>query len=166
VGASSAVPGPIVTSLFVEIHRPPQDLFGWALRLSGLAAPTTEIASGASGSAASFQWLAARLEGCPTALHLVGRTWAYPCAGFELGRIDAQGLHISKPAQDTVLWETLFAALRVRSDIVGILFMEAQGAVVAPLRRQTFMFEQPTAVVYEVPAVGAMAEAGIGVHFP
>jgi hypothetical protein len=99
-------------------------------------------------------------------MHLAGRTWAYPCAGFELGRIDAQGLHISKPAHDTVLWETLFAAVRVRSDMVGILFVELQAAVVAPLRRQTFVFERPSAVVYEVPAAGAMAEAGLGVHFP
>jgi hypothetical protein len=169
VGLQSAIAPVALASgaLYVEALAKDSASLGWAARLSFLYAPTTTV-SVAQGQA-TFEWTALRAEGCPLRVATKDRVLSfYPCAGLEIGRTHATGLKVGDivhPQADDPLWLAFPVVGRIRLEIASILSLELEGGPIATIMRQKFVFMSPNETIHQVPAFGAVASLGAGVHF-
>jgi hypothetical protein len=130
-------------------------------------------ASEAAGTA-HFDWGALSLEGCPFRLRW-GSARIDACAAFQAGFLRGHGDQVSapqslaEPGDPLRGWLSAAPLLRVKWTFFRSWFLDADGSVVIPLRRDKFVFDQPppsdSRVYYEVPLVGAAAGIGIGYRF-
>jgi hypothetical protein len=122
----------------------------------------------AAGST-EFSWLAGRLELCPLQLPLARTLKALPCLATHLGRITAEGKPTSAPELGNRArepWIDAAAALRLELSLFGVLQLEAQGELLAPLTPYRFAFDHPDTSVYQVPALAAAGFLGVGAYLP
>jgi hypothetical protein len=129
--------------------------FGVTAKVDGRTAERPE-------EGASF-WLArGGLHACYTFFESAVRLG--PCAGFEVGRIAAEGFGSPQPKSTSVLVPTASAGVVVLVRISSALFLRATLDGMAPLSRPSFSVEG-TGRVHEVAAVGIRGAAGVEVHF-
>jgi hypothetical protein len=140
----------------------------WApeLRL-GLAQRLRSTASSAAGDASFGGW-AVRASLSPFEWP-AGRAFSFrPAAGFEIGRLEANGKNTHGPDSAAIPWVApeLSAFLRLR--IVGPLAAAAETSLVVPLYRDSFYFDTPSGpdTVFTVPSVGLGAGVGLFVELP
>jgi len=120
---------------------------------------------------AHFDWAALSLEGCP-ARPRWGAVGLDLCGAFAGGVLRGHGDDVPAPlqsfqAEDPLRpWWSVAPLLRVSWALSRSWSIEAEGSLVIPLRRDTFVFKQPERrVFYEVPTLGAAAGLGIGYRF-
>lgn len=113
---------------------------------------------------ASFQWVAARLTGCPLAAH-IGPLTARPCAGLDIGALRGLGSGVTEPQQVTRPWVAAIVEARLQWVIIEGLVLDAEAGVTAPLILDTFVFQDPTREIHVVPALGGFVSAGIAARF-
>jgi hypothetical protein len=128
-----------------------------------LSLASTSTTSSTVGSA-DFSWTVGRAEVCP-----VGAFWgtvaAMPCVRFDAGVLGATGRGVDVPSTKSRPWLAAGALARVRWTIARPIFVEVDGAVLAPIVRDHFYFARPQTTVYDVPAAGAEAGAAVGARF-
>ncbi|HEX9297597.1 MAG TPA: hypothetical protein VF881_17265 [Polyangiaceae bacterium] len=119
---------------------------------------------------ATFQWIAARLDGCPVRAPLARGLVLEPCVAFELGRVTATAK--SSPAIDTTTerrwWAAADALGRLRYRPSPWFFLELEGGLVVPFTRYVFVLgteTDPQREVHRVPAAGWVVDLGLGVRF-
>jgi hypothetical protein len=166
---------------FVELAPSDADTEGPALRGSfGIEAVRVAAHYALTGTvrqtegAARFDWGALSLEGCPFHIHW-RKVGIGACAAFEVGFLHGRGEELSdaptplQPETPLLPWYSVAPLLRVKWAFLHSWFLDAEGSLMVPLRRDTFVFQQPPAqprlVFYEVPRVGAGAGIGIGYRF-
>lgn len=116
-----------------------------------------------------LSWLAARVEGCPVQVPLVGALQLAPCAGLHLGRISAQGTPSGNQGtgqRANEPWADVALALRLELDLWRLLQLEVQGEALFPLTPYQFAFDNPNTSVYQVPSLAFAGFLGLGLHFP
>lgn len=121
-----------------------------------------------SGQEATFRGYGLRAEACPWAL-LVRTFFAEPCAGVDLGAIQAKGVpgaSVVSPRTSTRFWWQAEAISRLGVGL-GAVVLELQGELAVPLVSYRFGFGAETSGVsaFEMPPVGVAARAGAGVRF-
>jgi hypothetical protein len=133
------------------------------LTLRGTAGSTSVEAR-----SATFTSLMARLSLCPFSLQISEPISLIPCAAIDVGRLTGQGeasAELRTPRSAAILWSAAEAVLLVRWQLGDLVAIEAGGELGFPLVRHTFVFEWPTRLVYEVPALGAGAYAAVALRF-
>jgi hypothetical protein len=124
-----------------------------------------------SGAGADFRWYLALIEGCPLTLTAVsGRLAFYPCLAAQVGVLRAQGRNLDENDASTDVWAEGGALVRARVALVRGVALEAQGAIVFPLRRLSFEVEDAgpgnaTTTVFAVPRWGVRAGIGVAYEF-
>jgi hypothetical protein len=152
----------------LELRRTGQGALEPTLR-AGFAhgEPATQLERVAS---ARFSWLAARVEGCPVQLHVVGTLQLLACGGAHLGRLSAVGQPSSgargQGRSADQVWADVLGGSRLGLVLLRVLVLEARGEVVVPLTQYRFAFDNPDTSVYQVPGVAFAGFVGLGVHFP
>jgi hypothetical protein len=114
------------------------------------------------GAAASFDWASLGLEGCALRVRLGRRADARACAAFDAGALWGQGGDVARPESPIRPWWSVAPLLRFQWFASSSWFLDAEAALIVPLRRDTFVFEDPTVVFHTVPPVGARAGLGLG----
>jgi hypothetical protein len=129
---------------------------------------------GATGSAsideraAAFLLLGGRLSLCPVSLDLVTHLEIAPCAGIELGYLGGRGkpsAALPEARAAAIFWSAAATELLVRWHAGQVIVLELGGELGFPLVRHNFIFEGPTQLIYEVPALGAGLRIGAALHF-
>jgi hypothetical protein len=129
---------------------------------------------------ARYRLIAARLDGCPIRLSIVGPLALHPCVHFEGGALGASGaspfvpggaLAEARRLDTTRPWLAPGLTGRVQIGFLDELLVELQGGVNFPLVRDTFYFGQPPSTTrdvnaHQIPVAGGFASAGVGMHFP
>jgi hypothetical protein len=121
-----------------------------------------------SGQEAIFRGYGLRAEACPWAL-LVRRFFAEPCAGVDLGVIQARGIagaSVVNQRSSTRFWWQAEAMSRLGVQL-GPVVLEVQGELAVPLFSYEFGFGPETRGVsaFQMPPVGVAARTGAGVRF-
>lgn len=130
-------------------------------------------ASGAvpSGAEADFHWYLAFLEGCPTSLTTAdGQLAISPCLAVHAGALRGQGRNLDQSETTAHMWADLGPVIRARAGLGGGLSVEAQGAIVFPLRRLSFDVQDAgpgtaATTVFAVPSWGVRAGIGVAYDF-
>jgi hypothetical protein len=120
------------------------------------------------GQEATFRAYGLRAEGCPWAL-LVRRFFAEPCAGVDLGVIQANGVagaSVVNARSSARFWWQVEAVSRLGVRL-GPVVLEVQGELAVPLSSYQFGFGPETGGVnaFQVPRIGVAARTGAGVRF-
>jgi hypothetical protein len=118
--------------------------------------------------AAAFLLLAGRMTLCPVSLELATHLELLPCAGFEVGRLGGRGERsaaLPQAGAAAILWSAAQAEVLIRWHTLPVVALEIGGELGFPLVRHNFIFEGPTQVIYEVPAMGAGIHVGVALHF-
>jgi hypothetical protein len=91
-----------------------------------------------------------------------------PCVTFDVGWVEANGSRASNSKTTRTAWLAPGLAARVAYAPLGVLVVEAEGGLMAPLSRPRFFFAnaqgQPE-TVHAVRAVGFRAGLRAGVRF-
>jgi hypothetical protein len=125
-----------------------------------------------SVGSAHFDWAALSLEGCPARVRSAS-VQLDVCAVFAGGLLRGHGDRVSdpglefQPGDPLRPWWSIAPLLRVKWTFFGSWFVDAEGSLMIPLRRDRFVFDQPPErrLLYEVPKLGAGAGLGIGFRF-
>lgn len=147
--------------LFADAEAPASSVLGSAIRL-GIFLNRSEVEL-PTGPGASFEWVAAMLEGCPVRVRLTDSSLAvHPCLALRAGVLQGEGHRLSQPMQRFSLWTDASAVLRLRFSWTERLMFEAQGSLLLPLHRPTFQIVDMGNVtpVYSVPSVGGSVGVG------
>jgi hypothetical protein len=135
------------------------------LRISALRlqSGTFETAVGS----ATLTLLTASVEGCPLRVPLGHDLALRPCGGLQLGSLEGvgAGTALSNVRPQSLGWSSLFGVARIGWTFLRYLLLEADVGLVVPLAIHHIYFG-PDTTIYDVPAVGALATAGLGAHFP
>jgi hypothetical protein len=148
-------------ALFVGVERS-SGVLAPAVRLEA-SLTTSDLAAGPA-RVGSFLRAVARADGCPLRLAVTPAVSLRPCAWVGVGLVHAAGAAVPKSLSETDPWVEVGARLRARGES-GRLFLELEAGAVAPLTRPIFLIENPRAVVYTTPPVGALVAIGGGVRF-
>lgn len=138
--------------------------FGWtrsSLRLGVLAADTKIV--GFEDEQSEFRWVVARPSICP-----LGRDRGIRfllCVLADLGFVRAEGKAVDVPKSATRFWAALGPAGRVGVSTSRI-YVDFDMALLVPLTRDDFIFENPRIVVHDVPAFGWSTGLSAGVKLP
>jgi hypothetical protein len=133
-----------------------------AVRLGFHYARTGTIHQAGTVGAAHFDWAAASLEGCLFRVRFGGGADARVCAAFDVGALRGRGEDVPLPEAPVRPWFGLAPTVRFQWLMQSSWFLDAEGSLIVPLRRDTFVFEGPTTKFHDVPGVGAGAGIGIG----
>jgi hypothetical protein len=156
---------PLGVGAFLELGRADDrhSILGlWALRIGPHYAATGSIDRAAGP--AHFNWAALRLEGCVLRLRLAPPASLDACAAFDVGGLRGSG-EVSQAKNPTTPWFSVAPVLRLPCFLSGGWFLEAEVALILPLRRETFVFE-PRDLFYQVAPAGPAAAFGLGYAFP
>jgi len=118
-----------------------------------------------AGGGATFDWAVLGVEGCFVRIRLARRADVHGCAVFDVGVLRAQGEEIPAPEGPIRPWLSAAPVLRIQWFIASSWFLDVEGLLVVPLRRDTFVFENPPRTFHAVPPVGARAGLGLGYQF-
>ena len=157
IGDSGALPGPTVGIELAAALR----LSGVRIELSGTAlAPRTAHISGDTGGAVNLLFGAVELC-APAGGHPIE---LYGCGAFEVGRLSAEGVGITRPRLGSVLWEAARAELGLALTLRPRLVLVFRGGAALPLSRPQFVINGATPV-HRPSALGARAAAGLEFEF-
>lgn len=131
-------------------------------RLSGIFSRSGDI--NADGGRATFDWLTARLEGCPVRFGFDSFWNIRPCVYLDAGRLRGEGFDIEPHRQKSVFWTAAGLELSGELRLFGPLALGAEAGLLLPFRRDRFYFD-PDTDLHEVPAAGFSAAAGLGLLF-
>jgi hypothetical protein len=116
------------------------------------------------GRRAEFQYWGGHLDLCPIALGAI-TAWRWDgCAELHLGLLRAEGDESSALASGSSrrAWlATAAATTRLITPPLWALRLQVETGVALPLVRQTFQFGAPEQVLFESPAAGLLARAGL-----
>ncbi len=162
-GAASPDPMPLARA-FATVEARTTGLWSPAATLSAAVGRST---AGATPSSVTFTWISGRLDACPVAWR--ARSWLAlrPCAAFDAGllRADPDGAGLEDAEGHSRLWLSADALARAELQ-TGALLVRLEGGVLAPLRRDRFVFTgDKTTVIHQVPDVAGFAALGVGVVF-
>jgi hypothetical protein len=132
-----------------------------------LRAAITRAQSGtvsAEVGAARFVWTAGQLDACPLRA-IAGPVQAVPCARLEGGILEAAGMGVDVSHDVSSTWLAVGGMVRVRWTPLSVLFVDVDGALLAPLQRDHFYFSRPQTGIYDVPAIRGGAALSAGVRF-
>jgi hypothetical protein len=118
-----------------------------------------------SGGSARFTLTAARLEACPVRLHIEAAADVIPCAGVQIGVLDASAEGIVNARTTARFWGSADLLARLQWAPMRWLLAELQGGGSLNLLRHDFYFA-PNTSVYTIPALGGFVGAGAGLRFP
>jgi hypothetical protein len=159
-GIGEVAPG---FAMFVGLGRPGR----WATRL-GVREAVPFTLDTENGSAA-FQWIAARLEGCPLTFEPVKWLSVEPCIDAEVGRLRGQGIAsavVTEPMNASALWLAGVASARIRVDVARGIGIELETGLVVPVIEHNFQFRRDTRTIYQVPVVAGTGALGLSLRFP
>jgi len=116
------------------------------------------------GADVSFRLLQLSPSVCPFRIGQGTVRWLPLCGAFEMGTIQVSSAGLARTALTRRIWTsgramTSFALMGNHGAV------EIAGGVILPLRRYDFVIEDPTLVVYEMPAIGAYASVSVGLPF-
>ena len=156
---------PLGVGAFLELGRTNDRLLVLGLRALriGLHYAATGSVDRAAGPA-HFNWAALRLEGCLLHLQLASPASLDACAAFDVGGLRGSG-EVNQAKNPTTPWLSVAPVLRLPCFFSGGWFVEAEAALILPLRRETFVFE-PRDLFYQVAPAGPAAAFGLGYAFP
>jgi hypothetical protein len=124
------------------------------------ARDTTSIAEGS----AELDFAAAQLTLCPLGVR-PEVTWDLrACAALQLGRLRGTGFDTRAPASKSVFWSSAAFELQARYQLLGPLWMGAEGTLNFPFSRESFHFD-PQKTLHRIPIWGASAALGLGLRF-
>jgi hypothetical protein len=118
-----------------------------------------------SVGSATLTFTEASLEACPVRANIAASVAVRPCAGASGGVLQAQGKGVDGAQLHTVPWATVFAHGRLAWRPLRLLAVEADVGALAPLRRDSFVFD-PNVPVYRAPPLAIAARLGFGMRFP
>lgn len=157
VGDAGALPGPTIGLELGAALR----LARLRLGLSGTAlAPRTAQTTGTTGGQVSLLFGAVELC-APTGNQ---RIEVFGCGAFELGRIAAEGVGITRPRLGSVLWDAVRAELGLGLTLRPHLVLALRAGAALPLSRPEFVING-TIPVHRPSAVMARASAGVEFEF-
>jgi hypothetical protein len=78
----------------------------------------------------------------------------------------SKGTDIANPHSETSPWIDAGASVDVSWNVTRAIFAYAEGALLVPITRPTFIVAVPDKVVYDVPLLTYGAGVGAGVRFP
>jgi hypothetical protein len=161
IGAGAGLTGGVATALLVSVP-----VFVDVAQVSrGLASPALRLRfehASADEGGARFTWTTGSLDGCPIAV-ATGPVRMWPCARIAAGTLAATG-DVAQARSAGRPWLSAAAVARVRVSLVGGLFLEVEGEVLAPFVRDRFYLE-PDATVHRATAVAAGGAAALGASF-
>jgi hypothetical protein len=148
-------------------------------RSTGALAPSVRLAyqynaarDALSGIDSSFDWVTARLEGCPLRWHLVGDVvQARPCALFEAGLFRGRGV-VDHPqvTPGNLPWLAPGVLMRLAWSLTPRIAIDVDGGAIFPLHVWTFtVTEGPKMAeraLYSTPHVAGLFNLGVGYQFP
>ncbi len=137
----------------------------WLVRfgadLSWLEAPTQTVASASS----TFRFVYLRPTLCAFDLSRHPSLSLAPCIALPLGAVTGRGTNITNTATETRFWGSLNALLRLNVALGRRWFFEGDAALVLPLTRYRFVFQNPDTTIYRVPSVAFDGELRLGARF-
>ena len=137
-------------------------ILGPSFRAAFLRSGTGTLA--ATGASADFTWTVGRLDACamlwPARPLRVGG-----CVRAEGGVLDVAGERIEAAQTQHSAWFAAGALARLEWSFLGPLLLDVGAGPAFHITAKQFVFLPDHTQVYEVPVVGFVAEAGIGVHF-
>jgi hypothetical protein len=161
-GAVAPDPIPSVAA-FLETRFDLGGLWAPALRLGFERAPgSTFEASG--GTSASLDWSVGTLHVCPLRWQL-GPLALVPCARVAAGVLHGQGVQIAQPRDESRPWLDAGLIGDARWTPLRPLFLELYGGLIIPLLRDRFHFDTPDVTIHQVPDLGGVAGADVGLSF-
>ncbi len=117
----------------------------------------------APGSAKFVFW-GGTFDGCYAPWGARLQMQAAACVGLLWGRLSVEGLDIPAPRTSHESWIALEALARGRWDVARWLALHAEGGLLLPITRRTYVFDSPHTVAWQAPAVGIVL--GLGVSVP
>jgi hypothetical protein len=133
-----------------------------SIRAAFLRASSSEV--DVTGGSATFVWTVGSVDGCILSWPR-GSARVLACARVEGGTLQGTGAKIPGAHSNTRTWLAAGPLARGEWDVLAPLFLEADVAALVHITADRFYFV-PDTTVYEVPLVGIVASAGVGVHFP
>jgi hypothetical protein len=125
-----------------------------------VARDTTSIAQGS----AELDFAAAQLTLCPLGVR-PDVSWDFrACAALQLGRLRGTGFDTPAPATQSVLWASAAFELQARYQLLGPLWMGAEGMLNFPFSRESFHLD-PQKTLHRIPVWGVGAALGLGLRF-
>jgi hypothetical protein len=155
--------------VFVELRRNGRQILAPAFRVGAeRTAPHTAAGDLAS---ARFTWTHGRVEVCPIAWSPHMRIRVLPCAGMQIGAIEARDSTASSPKTAVRLWLAPVTAARFEGVMVADrLWLEIEGGAAWIATRDRFAVgpddAAPGHTVYAPGSVAGLASLGLGVHIP
>ncbi|WP_437580004.1 hypothetical protein [Sorangium sp. So ce887] len=137
-----------------------------SLRVAAEMAASGAVDAGPGG--ARFTRGIGRLDACADLFRPTRWLALAPCAGAEAGFLHGSGLvgeTIAEVNQVTVPWASLGLLARVTVSPGALVRVDVQGGPQFSLVRRSFVFENPTQLIHEVPAVTWMLHLGAGLSF-
>lgn len=156
------------------------DLFGdLGLERAGLVSPSFRVSVHRTLEIATAEvplghgilaWTYGRAEACPLRFAVASSVALRPCVVFDAGVVSADGEGPKNARSVLGAWAAPGALARADwmiplSPKGWALALEAQGGLVLPIVRKTFIFE-PSSTVYQAPVAMGLASVGAGVRFP
>jgi hypothetical protein len=149
--------------LFVGLGRGEDSLLASSVRLSFAHAASHEV-SPASGLRADFSLDTGRLDACIARVAHGGLSLE-PCPFFELGRVQAVGLHPDGDVTSNDTWAALGLVLRPSFTLWHRLVLGGALGVSLPVTRYRYAFTGESELTHTA-SVGLDAALGLGVRFP
>jgi hypothetical protein len=134
---------------------------GWSARAAGNYGSSVRVVD---GRRAEFQYWGGHLDLCPIALGAITAWRWVSCAELHLGVLQGkgdEGSALSNGRSPRALLATAVATTRLTTPPLWALRLQVETGVAVPLVLQTFQFGAPEQVIFESPAVGLLARAGI-----
>lgn len=114
------------------------------------------------GGRAELGVTSAGLVGCPVRIPAQGSLALRPCAGFELGRLDAEGVNLTQGRRHSSVWLLPTVGARGQWQFSAPFVASAELGAGFPLKRQHYTFDSGERV-HDIPRVslGAALELGV-----
>jgi hypothetical protein len=140
-------------------------------RASGWLAPSARLTllAGENGAfvtrTASFLLISARPDVCPVRLGSAAASLR-ACLAVNVGALRGVGIDIAHPTPVVSFWLDASLLFRARwAPGRRWFFAEAEGGLVVPATRPTFVYADPIARVYQPPSAAAVGSLAMGVRF-
>jgi hypothetical protein len=160
--SAGTAPGALIgPSAWIGWVSPAQATIVPALRLALGRASTGSIA--VTGGSADFVWTVGRADAC-LVLWPSQPTRLSACARLEGGAVDADGVNVPDARKQTRGWLAAGPLAQAEWSFVPPLFLELEVAGMVHIIADRFYF-LPDVTAYQVPTVGLVGSAGLGVYF-
>jgi hypothetical protein len=148
--------------VFVEALAPTSwgALIRWTFQQARPA--TTHTADGD----ATFVATTLRTQGCPVSVPRSSAVSVSPCAGVEVGLLDAKGSNASDATSLLLFWFSGTLSGRVSAEISRSFVLVGEAGAIVPGRRDRFYFDPSGVTAHQPPAIGPWLSLGLGIRLP